>query len=90
VQQYSVWRCACKGEGGAGRKGQDVGCRTHDWRWYGGRCGAAVPQFAERLRRSGGLDVDGVAVGVQWLSGARVWQGKAGCDRGAGVFVLCI
>jgi len=68
-------RCACKGESGAGREEQDVAKSHTQLVWYGGRCGAAVPQFAERLRRCGGLDVDGVAVGVQWLAGARVWQG---------------
>ena len=63
----------------AAREGQSRTLVVARTRWYGGRCGAAVPQFAERLGRSGGLvglDVDVVAVGVQWLAGARVWQGK--------------
>jgi hypothetical protein len=53
-------------------KGRAGGCKSHA---VGGTAGA-VPQLAERLRRCGGLDVDGVAMGVQWLAGARVWQGK--------------
>ena len=69
-------RCACKGESGAGREEQSRALQVARTGGYGGRCGAAVPQFAEQLRRCGGLDVDGVAMGVQWLVGARVWQGK--------------
>lgn len=77
----------------AAREGQTGTLQVaHTRWWYGGRCGAAAPRFAERLRLAAGLDVDGGRAGrtVAGRCFAFVRAERDELRPGCGSVVLCI